>query len=234
MALKDLLVSKAVLAEEAIEKIVAGHVHYDAEAKEITLSHAGAALPAKKKLLVYLVALQGWPYVVSEEPIPTDASPAELVEQLGVPGGTIRPMLMDLADRHLAVNRNGRYSVRASSLHAITAELEAGGSAGDRPKKRPAASRAKAEGGKAPPTNRRDRSGKRRSQAAMFENWIDQGFFDQPRSQADVVKKFRQAGIIVSRTSMPQLFLKAIRADRLVREEADVSGRNVWVYRRPK
>lgn len=230
MALKDLVISKAVLSEQAIEKIVAPYVHYDCENKQISLSHEGARLPAKKRVLIYLVALQGWPYV-AEETIPTDASPTDLEDQIGSPGGTVRPMLMDLTDRHLVNRNNGRYSVRASNLHAITQELEGKSSARTA---RASPRKAKAKTGNGKSNNRRPKLGKRRSQVAVFDRWIDEGYFDTPRTQADVVKKFRQVGMMVSSTSVPQLFLKAIRSERLLREEREVSGRNVWVYYRPK
>lgn len=122
MALKDLVIDKAAMTEEAIEKIVSGRLHYDVEEKAISLTPAGASLPVKKKLLTYLVGLQGWRFV-AEEPIAADASPAELEEHLGIPGGTVRPMLMDLRERHLLYCKKGRYSVRPSSLHAITREF---------------------------------------------------------------------------------------------------------------
>lgn len=235
MALKDLIVSKAALTEEAIEKIVSGRLHYDAEGKTISLTPIGASLPAKKKLLTYLVALHGWSYI-TDEPVPTDASPAELEEQLGLPGGTIRPMLMDLRERHLLSSKNGRYSVRAGGLHAITSELDGSGnrngaksrSASLKRSKETTDRTSKEEGG------RRGKPRKTGGQSALFGKWIEDGFFDQPKSHADVVKKFRQAGLVVSPTSMPVLFLKAVRGGQLVRDEAEVSGRNVWVYQRPK
>jgi hypothetical protein len=235
MALKDLVVSRAALTEEAIEKIVSGRLHYDTEGKTLSLTPDGSRLPAKKKLLTYLVGLQGWPYV-TDDTVPTDASPTELQEQLGLPGGTVRPMLMDLRDRHLLSSKNGRYSVRAGALHAITSELNGSGREG-KAKPRSAPSKRNKEtstGASIGGAGRRAKSRKTGGQSALFTKWIEDGFFDQPRSHADVVKKFRQAGIVVSPTSMPQLFLKAVRDDQLVRDEANVSGRNVWVYRRPK
>ena len=229
MALKDLVLSKATLTEEVIEKIVSGRVHYDVDECTISLTASGASLPAKKKLLTYLVALQGWPYV-TDSSVHTDASPAELEQQLGIPGGTIRPMLTELRDKHLLSNKGGRYSVRAGGLHAITAELQ-GTAMPDEVKPASAAPRrSRASSAE----NRRVKGAKTGSQSALFARWIEEGFFDQPRRHADVVKKFRQAGVVVSPTSMPQLFLKAVRGGQLERNEAEVSGRSVWVYHRPE
>jgi hypothetical protein len=90
--------------------------------------------------------------------------------------------------------------------------------------------RAKEPAQDASPGRRRTGSaGKRGSQAAKFETWIDEGYFDQARSLGDVVKKFRQSGVIVARTSIPQLLLKAVRSERLNREEAEVAGKSAWV-----
>jgi hypothetical protein len=236
MALKDLIVDKTALTEEAIEKIVSGKLHYDVEEKAISLTPAGGSLPAKKKLLTFLVGLQGWRFV-TDEPVATDASPAELEEHLGIPGGTVRPMLMDLRDRHLLSSKKRRYSVRANSLHAIREELD--GSDEYTAKARPAKAKPRSTPSKtAKEANasgrRRGKSNKTGSQAALFGKWIEDGFFDEQRTLAELVKKFRRAGIVVSRTSMPQLLLKAVRNGQLERHEAAVSGKNVWVYQRPK
>jgi hypothetical protein len=84
-------------AQEAYKAIVSQYVHYDVDEKQVVLTPAGVALEVRKKLLVYLVALQGWPFVI-QETVPTDASPGEIATHLGLPGGTVRPILMQLAD----------------------------------------------------------------------------------------------------------------------------------------
>jgi hypothetical protein len=233
MALKDLIASKAALTEDAIETIVSKYVLYDVDSKEVALTPAGTGLAAKAKLLVYLAALQGWRFLVKEE-VNTDASPTELEQHLGLPGGTIRPMLRDLSDRHLLVAKSGRYSVRASHFAAIKTELEGVGSA--RKVTRRASKQAKTakeDNSRSPIQRRRNfNGGKTGSLTAKFEGWIDAGFFDEPRSLADLGKKFRQAGIIMPPTSIPQFVLRAVRKNRLSREEAEVNGKNVWVYTR--
>ena len=39
--------------------------------------------------------------------------------------------------------------------------------------------------------------------AATFERWIGEGFFDEPRTVLDVLKRFRKEAIMVPRTSLP-------------------------------
>ncbi|MCK1477396.1 hypothetical protein IVB27_21955 [Bradyrhizobium sp. 197] len=233
MALKDLVASKASLKEADIEAIVADYVRYDEDEKEIAFTPNGTALPARKKVLVYLVALHGWPFISSG--VPTDASPAQISDHLGMPGGTVRPMLIDLRDRNLIVVKGGRYSVRAASLHAVKTELDGEGVARAPRAKKRAAKTSGPEADGADQDRRRANGGTRAngksgSQQARFDGWIEAGFFAEPRTLGDVQKKFRQAGVIIARTSIPQLLLKAVRNDRLTRSEAEVNGKSVWVY----
>src|SRR5207249_1411654 len=61
------------------------------------------------------------------------------------------------------------------------------------------------------------RNGKVRKQsslAAKFNGWIEHGYFDEPRTLANVQKKFQQVGLILPKTSIPQYLLKAVRDGR--------------------
>lgn len=66
--------------------------------------------------------------------------------------------------------------------------------------------------------------------AATFERWIGEGFFDEPRTVLDVLKRFRKEAIMVPRTSLPAYFLAAVRKGRLKRDEVQANGRTVWAY----
>jgi hypothetical protein len=238
VALKDLVAQSSALAEDAIEKIVKDYVRYDPEAREIAFTPAFAALGNKAKVLVYLVALQGWGFV-TEEPVATPTKPADMGDKLGIAGGSLRPILKDLKDRHLVTSKGSEYSVRAPSLPSVERELEAGSGAGParishKPKKRTAAKPSRkaqsAEGAEAQ-VEKADR--KRRRGGGLkntFEGWIAEGFFAEPRTLADVQARFHEEAMLIPRTSIPGYLLGAVRAKSLSRRKQDVNGKTVWVY----
>jgi hypothetical protein len=244
MALKDLVAPKSALAEDAIEAMVKDYVRYDTDRHEIAFTPAAAALSNKAKVLLYLVALQGWSFV-TDEAIAAEAKPGSIEEHIGIHGGTLRPLLKDLKDRHLIAVKAGKYSVRASSLAAIKREFDGAAAPPTRkmtkPKRASARAKesageqsAKAVGGKSANRGkpRKSSGNKGGNLSEQFNAWIDDGFFEQPRTIADVQKRFHQRAIIVPITSMPVYLLRAVRAGRLQRERQDVNGKQVWTYRK--
>ncbi len=234
MALKDLVASKSALTEGAIEAFIKDYVRYDVEEKEITFLSAASTLSGKQKVLVYLAALQGWPFVAKGEEIPTTAKPAHIGERVGIHGGTLRPILKDLKDRHLIARKGGAYSVRAASLADIKAEME--GTATVKKAARPI--RAVKETGAVkgdPKSKRKPSSGKSGELMEKFNRWIDEGFFRKPRTLAEVQERFHEQGDIVPQSSIPHYLLTAVRArpPRLTRTRADVNGKKVWAYTSP-
>jgi len=248
MALKDLVAEKGAFDEAVIERIVTPYVRYDVEAKEITLMQAFSGLSNKAKILVYLVALQGWKFV-TDDPIANDARPADIEAATGILGGSLRPTLRGLCDSHVLSERDSRYSVRGTSLPAIELELNGGEEsvvvrrarpsprkAGRKPEETTADSRTEedvqigdvAAGGGA--KHERKIGSKTGNIAATFERWIDEGYFDEPRTLADVQKRFRKEAVMVPQTSLPTYFLGAVRKGRLKRDETEVGGKTVWTY----
>jgi hypothetical protein len=239
MALKDLIASKASLSEGVIEEIVSGYVRYDADNKSVFLTPESQSLSNKAKILVYLVALQGWPFVL-DEAVPVDAKPSEIEEHTGIRGGSLRPTLRELKDRRILVEKGSRYSVRSVSLHDIKAELGAGTSndssvlkserkAKPKNKADPAVSEQRAEG---PQKKTARRSSPSVNKQERLVSWLDKGFFDQPRSLSDIQKRFHKEAVIVPMTSLPQYLLGAVRSGRLEREKLDQNGKSIWVYRK--
>lgn len=236
MALKDLIAEKGIAAEQTIEEIVRDHVRYDPDEKAIAFTPAANQLQNKAKVLVYLVALQGWPFVTKES-VPVDAKPREITEHTGIQGGTLRPILKELKDRRVIAERSGRYFVRPATLSTIKAELNVA-EEDVKPRRVPKRARAKVTANpkvEAASDERRDarrQPGKKTGNvAARFSKWIDDGFFDAPKTLADVQKRFHKEAIMLPRTSVPQYLLKAVRSGKLTREEADINKKRVWVYR---
>lgn len=237
MALRDLIASKASLAEDVIEEIVSEYVRFDTDEKAVFLTPESDGLSNKAKALVYLVALQGWPFVI-DDVVPVDAKPADIEKQTGIPGGTLRPILKELKDGRIVIEKGGHYSVLSSALRTIKAELESSRGAVTRRRKGKAGRdvapatdhRANVEVPEQGAKKRARRSSSSTNAAESFGSWIDAGFFDKPRTLSDVQKRFHQEAMIVPRTSIPGYLLKAVRSRRLVRQKANVNGKNVWAY----
>lgn len=237
MALKNLVAQKATMTEEAIEGIVSDYVRYDTDEKEIAFTPDFAALANKGKVLTYLVAIQGWPFV-SEEAIATSAKPADIGEMLGIPGGTLRPILKDLKDGHLVAVKNGAYSVRASNLAAIESAIGSpSGGTGTRKKSRSRKTSKKknrtTSQSDTRPQDQQSGSGKRKNAGLKdkIDKWITDGWFDSGKTTADVKDRFHDEAIIVAVTSIPGYLINAVRDEALTRKKEEVGGKKVWVYR---
>jgi hypothetical protein len=237
MALKDLTVAKSELTEKQVEDIVADYVRYDPGVKGIMFLPAAASLSNRSKTLVYLVALQGWPFI-TDESITTEATPAQIEDSVHIHGGTLRPILKSLKDSHLISARGRAYSVPSAALTNIKAEITGAGKA--QPHFR---ARAKAEsadspikhGGTSTGTGKLRKQPKQgESKAETFEKMVLVGFFGKPRTASEVKEQFHKHGHIVLLSTVPQYLLKAIRDKKLDRDKKDVNGKNVWVYETPK
>ena len=228
MALKNLVAQKAALTEGAIEDVVADYVRYDTDEMEIVFTPEFANLGNKAKVLVYLVALQGWPFV-AEDAIATSAKPAEMEEALAIPGGTLRPILKDLKDRHHITVKGGAYSVRASHLGSVKTEIEGARKA---PSKR-AAKGKKATSAKAPKAAKKSTTGggkKNQGLGDRFSQMIAEGFFDDGKTAAEVRDKFHEETVIIATSGLSPYFIKAVQDKKLTRTKEDRDGRKVWVY----
>ena len=224
MALKDLIAQEAEFAEEAlIESIVAGFVEYVPAKKVVRFTQATHSLTNREKVLVYLVALQGWPFV-ADEPIPPDAERAEIRECTGISGNSLGPLLKELKDTRMIAERGGRYFARAMSFAAIEETI----SGRFKPKTKTPSDATGSDQGK------RFRKKRIAGITRRFEAWIDDGFFDTPRSYTDAHARFRKEGIIVPRSSVPKYLMRGLQSGRLEREKKLRGLREVWVYQRGK
>jgi len=229
MALKNLTTSIRTLSEQQIESVVSPYVRYDPEAAMIVLLPAAARLTAKNKILVYLAALQGWPFV-TDKAILVDASPSEIEKALHIAGGTVRSLLMAMRQEHLVVSTGGRYAVTPASVDVVRSQVEASS-----PKTRDIKPSGRAKAVPERPEEPRSKRGKRHGgEGAVFAPWLEQGFFDTGRTFGEVLERFHKDGRIIKSTSLPGYLLGAVRSGFLDRDKKEVGGRRVYVYRRPK
>ena len=246
MALKDLVAQKAKLTEEAIEDIMSEYARFDIEEREIVFTPEASNLSNKARILVFLVAQQGWPFVL-EETIDVEVSPSNMEELLGIQGGTLRPILKSLKDRNILISKSGKYSVRPSSLSAIKAELDEQRITVRPPKKRVGRKKPlDADEDDGASRNNKPVSGQKSGTSAKgskhgglspgkaFDELVKEGFFDDGKTLADLQERFHQRAIIINQSSLPQYLLKATRDNQLSRERESVGGKRVWVYRTVK
>ena len=248
MALKNLVAQKAKLTEETIEAIISDYVRYDIEEREIVFTPEATALSNKARVLIFLVAQQGWQFVL-EEAIDVEVAPSRMEELLGIQGGTLRPILKVLKDRKLLTAKSGKYSIRSSSLDAIKTELAQQDDATPRPKKRTLAktrpntknstiveAETQTEPNVTPnlhqtagkPAKNSTRKGVGPGQA--FDDVVGDGFFDNGRTLAQLQTRLHERAIIINQPSLPKYLLKAVRKGRLTRKKEEVNGKQVWVY----
>lgn len=223
MPLKDFVAKKSEIAESVIEAIVSKYVRYYTDTLEIGFTPEGADLSSEKKVLVYLVALLGWPYVTDSSPvIPT--KPADLEKTLGIPGGTLRPLLKNLKDAHLIAPSAEGYTVREGNLEAIAAAI----SGEKKPSRRKVAAVAKAA------RPQKDGATSKRSNgnpiSPKLDAWIKEGFFKTPRTLRAVHKRLHEEGVIARQTSVSGPLLKAVQQRRVSRQKIFEDGKEVWAY----
>jgi hypothetical protein len=147
--------------------------------------------------------------------------------------------LRELCDNHVLAERGGSYSVRATSLPAVEAEVAGaavrpvqpsrrkGNRSKQRAKEAATEEEVETDTGTARVSPKRAR---KTGVGATFDKWIDDGYFNEPKTLAEVQNRFRKEAIIVPQTSLPGYFLGAVRNKRLKREEMTVGNKTVWAY----
>lgn len=260
MALKDLVVSHAELTEEQIENIVSPHARYDPVAKAIVLLPGAMSLSNRQRVIVYLVALRGWPFVVSEDTPPTSATPSEIERSLQIPGGTLRPILKDLRDARLIEGVEGRYSANPVTFPFLEEELQPGSPEAPAARQRRTSKRtppqsedaarksasdenaqsqtpsppatAPAKKGSTGKRTRRDATAAGGGPLPRLRAMIQEGWFSQPRRTQDIVRSLEARGARYRGQDLTRQLLVLTRANELRREKrpSPESRRPVWYY----
>jgi hypothetical protein len=232
MALKDLIADQGKIAEETIEKIVGPYVRFDIGAKKVVWLPQSGALSNEARVLLFLVAYAGWQYILDETYTPP-TKPSDLENELGIPGGTLRPLLMKLKDSHLLKVSDGNYRVQLANIGAIESALAGAplGKSERRPTKTAKVRPGREErnpGEKTP--SKRDKP-KPNQLKDLLTQWISDGFFDEPKGLGPLRDRYLEHAVIAKQTSLSGLMLDAVRQGLLTRVKANVGGKEIWVYK---
>jgi len=232
MALKDLTIKGSVLTEKQVEDIVSKYVRYDVEERQIHFLPAFTPLKTRDKVLIYLVALNGWPFL-SKEPLPTEASPATIGKAINIPGGTLRRILMELKVVHL-ISATGRlYKVQSAALSQIM-EVLRGKAGSDIVHRRVASKKSRAKHEGVPAVNENKGKRTKRNLLEVFNNIIADGFFSQPKVIGELKDRFAEKGLNVPMTTLSRMLLRATKDERLTRKQKEVGKRKIWTYEKKK
>ena len=232
MALRDLIVDSGGVTEEAIEEIISAYVKYEVDPHAIVFTPEGNALGNAEKVIVYSASVLGWRYVVDEPPL-VSTKPADLEDALGIPGGTLRPVLKKLKDNHILAVADGHYSIRASN-HAAARCIVSG-------EKHLPASQPKSKATKTGnPSVAADGAAKDGNKSkkkagvpikASLETLLGEGFFCEFRTLAQIVERLHELAVNAKVTSLSGPVADFVRDKKLERKRAERNGKQVWAYR---
>lgn len=233
MALKDLVADRSKIDEAAIEAIVSRYVRFDPARQQVVFLPESRSLSQHAKVLVYLVALMGWQYIL-EAPKPVSTKPADLEAVLGITGGSMRRILMELKDAHLVTTNDGHYAAQIANLDAI-AKVVSGDTKKPAPKTK--ALKEKLRPKVVTPAETAPGAKKKASASGQLrtalEKWIKQGVFAEAQTIGTVQARYHEQAIIVKQSSLSGLLLRAVRDGLLVRKKIEKAGKTVWVYKAP-
>lgn len=234
MPLKSLVAKKSEIAESAIEAIVTPYVRYYVESFEIGFTPEFSNLSNDRKILVYLVAVQGWQYVADDAPA-VKTKPADLEKSVGIPGGTLRPTLKTLRERHLIAEKDGAYSVREGNLPSI-AGIVGGGSTVSRKASKAKAPKKQEESTAQPEKKKKAKAGKAAGNyiADHLEKWLKSDYFNSPRTVRVVLDRLHEVGAIADAAPVAGSLLRLVQREKLSRKRVDENGKQVWAYCTPK
>ncbi|WKZ26095.1 MAG: hypothetical protein QY322_02170 [bacterium] len=120
MALKDLTIDQGQMLEELIESSVSSYIRYDINQKAVIfLPEALRNLSVQKKILIYLLALRGWPYVIESTDISQEAQPKDIAKAITENGSTVRNNLQSLLKDGLILKSATKYSISQIAITRI-------------------------------------------------------------------------------------------------------------------
>ena len=103
-----------LLNRELLARALDGLAYVDKDRAKVLLTPDGAARSAREKLIIYLLGKKALRAVGSE--IKEETGPKEIEKATGMPGGTVRPRLRQLAKEGIVAKREEGYYVPVFNL----------------------------------------------------------------------------------------------------------------------
>jgi hypothetical protein len=262
VALRDLVVSQAELTESQIEELIEPYIRYDVTTKRLVVLPPASELNNRQRVIAYLIALSGWPFVLPDDFPPIALTPAELSRALSIPGGTLRPILKQLKDERLIQENDGRYSVSHVTFPFLKQQLS--GTTSPRPASRgkprakssPQSQTEKSEtkntlvdetdskhevlpsDSARPKPKRRTRRDATAAGAGPLERvreLIREGWFAESKTVKAIVEELASRGATYRGQDLTRQMLVLVRSRELVRQKKQVAGagKEIWHYSTP-
>jgi hypothetical protein len=229
MALKDHIIDSSKVAEEQVEAIIDGKIKYDSKNQDIVLLPEAKGLSNDKKILVYLAALRGWPFLVKENTPLEDASPMEITYGTGIPGGSVRPLLRALEDRKMVTVKKGRYHLPSHNFATVSAIL-AGKNLSPGRVSTAKASVHKEKKASKKQNGKRAARGNKPTLAEGFTELLADSWFKGGKNINQLKEKLDEMTVFPPLSQLPWHLLKAYRDGRLTRLKESRGGKKVWIY----
>lgn len=229
MALKDHIADSTKIKEEEIEAIISDYLKYDPSHKTVVLMPRAQELSVEKKVLLHLVALQGWKFISSKEEIPdSGATPKEIEQVTGVKGGTLRPTLRALVQSRMLESKKGRYEIPAHNFGRVREVMAGKGSSITVSSVQSKSTKSTKK------TSQKTSKKKTKSKPSLSEaikKLIETSWFKSGKTTAQLQKKLEDDAIIVPMTRLPVYLIKAVHDGDLKRSKETIDEKKVWVYK---
>lgn len=230
MSLKDHTIDSSKISEEQIENIITGNVKYDPARKTVVLLPNTRSFSNEKRVLLYLTALLGWPFVTDEDVPEGAASPQEVSKRTNVPGGSVRPLLGALTEKQIIGKQQGKYFLPSHNLGLVQEALSTDGVGLSTSFVKGSKKSKPAKPSKSNQKNSNSKTKAKPSLADSFSKLLDENWFNGGKTTSQLKDKLDEMTVFPPMTQLPHYLLKSCRAGILERKKEEVGDKKVWVY----
>jgi hypothetical protein len=210
MALKDLILNKEQVSEELIENILKGRVDLVEEGSKIVLRREADNFSNRNKILLFLAGGMAWEIIEGKE---WRCSPKNMEESIGIPGNSLRPILMTLAGGYLVNATGGKYKIMPRGISTLQGIIDG-----------------TTEQSKKVAKSTKKKTGSNETKSNSLNTLVSGVFFSTPKDAKEIVAELRRLGTTIKMTSLPSYLLPLVKKEILSREYVTKGKKKVWSY----